>query len=124
MQNRRSNAPLITCGVLPCRHRANVKRGDCRYKPRYNAAIKLFKTRNAFQWDAYRPLVDRILACTAQGGGGSVSQHALGRGVCIPACTGQGVCIPACTWQGVCIPACNWADNLSPPPWTETPVKT
>ena len=23
---------------------------------------------NAFQWDAYRPLVDRISACTGQGG--------------------------------------------------------
>ena len=26
--------------------------------------------KNAFQWDAYRPLVDRIPACTAQRGGG------------------------------------------------------
>ena len=38
-----------------------------------------------------------------------VSQHALGRGVCIPACTGQGragvgVCIPACTGQGCVCP--------------------
>ena len=24
--------------------------------------------KNAFQWDAYRPLVDRIPACTAGGG--------------------------------------------------------
>ena len=45
--------------------------------------------KNTFQYDAYRPLVDCILACTAQGRE-CVSQHALGRGVCIPACTGQG----------------------------------
>ena len=32
--------------------------------------------------------------------GGGVSQHALGRGVCIPACTGEGGCIPACTGKG------------------------
>ena len=25
--------------------------------------------KNAFQWDAYRPLVDRIPACTAERGG-------------------------------------------------------
>ena len=25
------------------------------------------KNKNAFQWDAYRPLVDRIPACTVQG---------------------------------------------------------
>ena len=32
---------------------------------------------------------------------GGVSQHALGRGVCIPACTGPGgVCISTCTGQG------------------------
>ena len=37
----------------------------------------LFRNKNAFQWDAYRPLVDRILACTAQRG-----VSALGRGVC------------------------------------------
>ena len=48
--------------------------------------------KNAFQWDAYRPLVDRIPACTGQGWG--VSQHALGMGVCIPACTGEGGCLP------------------------------
>ena len=41
------------------------------------------KITNAFQWDAYRPLVDRIPACTAQGGvsgqGVCVSQHAMGQ---------------------------------------------
>ena len=30
--------------------------------------IKRYFKKNAFQWDAYRPLVDRIPACTAQGG--------------------------------------------------------
>ena len=38
--------------------------------------------KNAFQWDAYRPLVDHIPACTGQEGC-----------VCIPACTRQGVCV-------------------------------
>ena len=64
----------------------------------------------AFQWDAYRPLVDCIPACTVCGGG--VSQHALGRGVCIPACTGQGVCVYTSMhwagrvsgWGGGCLP--------------------
>ena len=43
--------------------------------------------KNAFQWDAYRPLVDRVPASTAQGGvsaqggclPGGVSQHAMGQ---------------------------------------------
>ena len=42
--------------------------------------------KNAFQWDAYRPLVDRIPACTGEclplvpgGRGGCVSQHAMGQ---------------------------------------------
>ena len=65
----------------------------------------LIVIKNAFQWDAYCPLVDRIPACTAQGvylpggvpaggctfpgmylpvgctcpGGGGVSQHTLGQ---------------------------------------------
>ena len=40
----------------------------------------------------------RCIPSTAVAAGGGVSQHALGMGVCIPACTGQGeVCIPACT---------------------------
>ena len=48
----------------------------------------------------------------------TVSQHALGVGVCTPACTGQGVCVsqhalgrgwcvsPSMHWAGGCIPAC------------------
>ena len=56
------------------------------------------RNKNAFQWDAYRPLVD-----------------------CIPACTGKGVCIPACTRQGgvcpggVCLGVC----GRHPPPGTK-----
>ena len=52
--------------------------------------------KNAFQWDTYHPLVDRIPACTAQGGV-CVSQHVLGRGIVyIPACTRQGVSVQGC----------------------------
>ena len=50
--------------------------------------------------------VPSAAVATGGGGGEAVSQHALGKEMCIPACTGQGVCIPACTGQGVCIPAC------------------
>ena len=56
--------------------------------------------KNAFQWDAYRPVVDRILACTAQGGG------CLSGGM-----SAQGV---SPSGPGVCIPACNGADTPSP----------
>ena len=52
-----------------------------------------WSNKNAFQLDAYLPLVDHIPAC-------------IGQGVCIPACTGQGVCILACTGQRGCMPAC------------------
>ena len=63
-----------------------------------------FCNKNAFQWDAYHPLVDRIPACTGQVG---VSQHALDRGVCIPACTGQGVSAQGMSAQGgVCPEGC------------------
>ena len=62
-----------------------------------DTVVKMFQSynvnKNAFQWDAHHPLVDRIPACTGQEGG------------CMPACTGWG-CISACTGQGVCIPAC------------------
>ena len=45
--------------------------------------------RNAFQWDAYRPLVDRIPACTVQEG-------CLPRGECLPGggCLPRGRCLP------------------------------
>ena len=63
------------------------------------------KNKNAFQWDAYHRLVDRIPACTARGGvcqgwGGGVFQGVSARG--------RG---------GMCIPPCNGADT--PPPWTD-----
>ena len=38
--------------------------------------------------------------CLSMGGG--VSQHALGRGVCIPACTGQEGCVSKDALGGVC----------------------
>ena len=58
------------------------------------------KDKNAFQWDAYRPLIDRIPE--------SASRGVWSRGVSAP---------------GGGIPACTEAD---PPPLTEsqTPVKT
>ena len=55
-----------------------------------------FANKNAFQWDAYRPLVDRIPACTGQGGG--VSQNALARSECLPG----GVCLGSVYSGGVC----------------------
>ena len=64
-----------------------------RYVSEVNASLDTgyISNKNAFQWDAYRPLVDRIPACTVQGGvypsmhwaGGCVSQHALGRRGCV-----------------------------------------
>ena len=69
------------------------------------------KNKNAFQWDAYRSLVDRI------------TQHALDRGVCLPR---RGVCL-----TGGCLPG---VLNFRPPPRgpeadippvdRQTPVKT
>ena len=41
--------------------------------------LEISLNKNAFQWDAYHPLVDRIPVCTGQRV--YVSQHALGRGV-------------------------------------------
>ena len=49
---------------------------------------KIWMNKNAFQWDAYRPLVDHIPACTVQGKvwrclpRGCVSQHAMGQTPC------------------------------------------
>ena len=42
--------------------------------------FKHIKNKDAFQWDAYRPLVDRIPACT-EGGvcPGVASQHVMGQ---------------------------------------------
>ena len=65
--------------------------------------------KNAFKWDAYHPLVDRIPACTGQVGvsqhaldRGCVSQHALGRGVSAQGMSAQGgVCPEGCLHRGV-----------------------
>ena len=79
--------------------------------------------RNAFQWDAYRPLVDHIPACTAWGVGGVYpSMHCMGGGwgVYPNMHWAGGVCIPACPWG--CLPGGRGCLPL----WTEwqTGVKT
>ena len=62
-----------------------------------------FKDKIAFQWDAYRPLVDRIPACTTQWGvpsWGVYLPEGYLHGGCIPACDGTGT--PPCEqtdWQ-------------------------
>ena len=69
--------------------------------------------KNAFQWDAYSPLVGRIPACTAHGGGG--------------VCTGGvgdlsaqgGVCTGG-VWRGLS----QHALRHTPPVDRQTPVKT
>ena len=48
------------------------------------------RQKNAFQWDAYRPLVDRIPACTVQEGSAQ-GVSASGPGGCIPACNGADI---------------------------------
>ena len=63
--------------------------------------VRKFHNKNAFQWDAYHPLVDRIPACT------------VAEGVYLP--EGRGV--PA---QGWGVPA----QVLPPPVDRQTPVKT
>ena len=54
------------------------------FGPFFSQFLTLFfgnwSNKNAFQWDAYLPLVDHIPACTGQRG-------------CIPTCIGQG-CLP------------------------------
>ena len=61
--------------------------------------LSTFTDKNAFQLDAYRPLVDRMLESASRGGGGC------SRGVSAPG----GVCS-----QGGGIPACTEADPLPP----------
>ena len=61
----------------------------------FHIFLKLNYNKNAFQWDAYHPLVDRIPACT--GWGECVSQHSLGRG-----CAGGAVCLGVSAWK--CLP--------------------
>ena len=57
--------------------------------------------KNAFQWDAYRPLVDRIPACTAQEGE-YPKMHWVGRGYVYPNMHwAGGVCAVGVSSQGV-----------------------
>ena len=85
---------------------------------------KSIENKIAFQWDAYRPLVDPIPACTVQGGvcpGGVSVRGYLPRG-CLPrGCLPRGVFLPRGGW---CIPACNGADPAPPPVDRQTCVKT
>ena len=63
------------------------------------------QNKNAFQWDVYHLLVDRIPACTGQGG---VYPSMHWAGGCIPACTGQGGVYPSMHWAGA-YPSMHWA---------------
>ena len=49
----------------------------------------------------------------ADGVGGRVSQHALGRGMCIPACIGQGVVCPGYLPGSVCPGGCLATGDVS-----------
>ena len=72
--------------------------------------LKESPNKNAFQWDAYRPLVDRIPACTAQ------------KGVSTQGVSAQGGVYPG---GGVCPGRGNsmqWGRD--PPVDRQTPVKT
>ena len=71
--------------------------------------LNLKINKNAFQWDAYRPLVDRIPACTGQGRG-CLPVGCLLEGVCLGGiyleggvCLG-GVCPGEVSAQGRCLP--------------------
>ena len=81
---------------------------------------------NAFQWDAYHPLVDRIPACNGQGdvclggclprGGVSAAQ----RGVCLRECLPGGVCpgdvyTGGCAQGGICLGGVSaWGRGVCP----------
>ena len=71
--------------------------------------------KNAFQWDAYRPLIDRILACNVQGvypsmhrargclPGGCLPREICLGGVCPGGVCQEGGCLPM---EGVCPGGC------------------
>ena len=89
-----------------------------------------FLDKNAFQWDAYRPLVDRIPACTAQGvvsaQRGVSDQGLFAQEGCLPGggvCPGGG-CLPG--RGGVCPGGAvsQHAMGQTPPVDRQTPVKT
>ena len=51
--------------------------------------------------------IECVLSAAVAPGGGGVSQHALGEGVCIPTCAGQGGVYPSMYWAGdVCLGGC------------------
>ena len=57
--------------------------------------------KNAFQWDAYRPLVDRIPPCTVRGVEGGLPLVLWG--VCLPLVLGRGVYAQGGIWPGGCL---------------------
>ena len=63
-----------------------------------------FFEKNAFQWDEFRLLVDRIPVCT---GRGCLPEG----GVCPGGVSARGGVCPGGSAWGVCIPACNGADT-------------
>ena len=69
--------------------------------------MDVIENKNAFQWDAYRPLVDRIPACIVQG---AVSAQG---GVCTGGVSARG-------WD--VYPIMQWGRH--PPADRQTPVKT
>ena len=78
--------------------------------------------KNALQWDAYRPLVDNIPACTVGRGRVSTGQVGclpLGEGVSAQGCVCPGMCLPGGCLPRGCIQACNGADI--PRGQTDTP---
>ena len=93
--------------------------------PNVCKVTKQICNKNAFQWDTYRPLVDRIPAFTAAGervsASGPGGVHAQGGGVCLwpgwSLSLVPGGCLPLVPGC-VCIPACNGADT-PPPQWTD-----
>ena len=80
-----------------------------------------FRNKNAFQWDAFRPLADRIPACIALGVSAQEGCVFL-RGVC-PGRRGRvggWVCPGGSAQGGGRIPACNGADTTLPRGQTDT----
>ena len=65
--------------------------------------MTIVNNKNAFQWDAYHPLVDRIPACTGQGGGVYPSMHWAG-GCVYPSMHWAGGCLDIPKGGGGCLP--------------------
>ena len=115
----------------------------------HSAPVEIKINKNAFQWDAYRPLVDRIPPCTAWRGvypsmhwaGGCLPGECLPRGGVCLGVSAQGVTTQGgvCLWSGgVCRGGSAWGVSASgpwgvypnmqwgrhPPVDRQTPVKT